>query len=97
VARDDLHAIVDYVADDDVVAALSVLRKIEDAAGSLTTTPARGRVVPELAGVGVQSYRELIVPPWRLVYRVAGRSVYVLGVFDGRRNMEDVLLERFVR
>ena len=59
--------------------------------------PERGRVVPELAAVGIRTYRELVVEPWRLVYRITEKTVYVLAVLDGRRNIEDVLLDRLVR
>ena len=97
VAREDLSAIADHIADDSIEAALKIMERIEGSAQTLTTVPDRGRVVPELRQVGVRQYRELIVSPWRLVYRVAGTTVYVMGVFDGRRNMEDLLLERFVR
>jgi hypothetical protein len=31
-----------------------------------------------------------------LLYRVAGRRVLVLGLFDSRRNLEDVLLDRIL-
>lgn len=42
-------------------------------------------------------YRELIVSRWRLFYRIAGESVYVLARIDSRRNVEDILLERLTR
>jgi len=93
----DLAAIIEYIARDDVAAARSVLEKLEQTAQSLTTLPMRGRVVPELAAFGIHVYRELIVSPWRMIYRVSGKTVHVLAVVDGRRNLEDLLLERFVR
>jgi hypothetical protein len=31
--------------------------------------PERGRIVPELQAQGISQYGELIIPPWRLVYR----------------------------
>jgi len=46
---------------------------------------------------GVGHYRELIIPPWRVIYRFSGDTVYVLSVLDSRRNLEDVLLERLIR
>jgi toxin ParE1/3/4 len=46
---------------------------------------------------GILQYRELIVPPWRIIYRISGDFVYVLAVFDSRQNIEDVLLDRLVR
>jgi predicted metalloprotease len=38
--------------------------------------------------------REVVERPYRIVYRITGRTVAVLGVLDGRRELEDVLLER---
>ena len=61
------------------------------------TKAARGRVVPELARLHIREYRELVVAPYRLVYRITPGEVLVLAVFDGRRNLEDALLDRLVR
>ena len=59
--------------------------------------PKRGRIVPELAAVGVHGCRELLPSPWRIIYRISEDMVYVLAVVDGRRNLGDLLLERFLR
>jgi toxin ParE1/3/4 len=97
VARRDLHALVDYLAQRSPRAAPGVLDRIEAPAGRLVTPSARGRVVPELARLHIRDYRELVVPPYRILYRRAGHHVFVLGVFDSRRSLEDVLLDRIVR
>lgn len=97
IARSDLQSIVAFIATDNPLAAAQVLDQIERRVASLRTLPERGRVVPELAAFGCQTYRELIAAPWRIVYRIAGPTVYVLAVLDGRRNLEDVLLDRLVR
>ncbi len=97
VARRDLYVLVDYLAERSPRAALGVLNRIEAAAGQLVTLAARGRVVPELARLHIRDYRELVIAPYRLVYRSAGNRVFILGVFDSRRNLEDVLLDRIVR
>ena len=97
VAQRDLQAIVEFIATDDPAAAARVLDQIESRTVSLQQMPERGRVVPELAAVGIHAYWELVVKPWRLVYRITGKTVYVLAVLDGRRNIEDVLLDRLVR
>jgi hypothetical protein len=44
---------------------------------------------------GIILYREIILAHWRMIYRIAGQTVYVLAVFDARRNLEDILLDRF--
>lgn len=96
-ARADLSAIISDIAEDSIASASSVLSKSEQAAKIVTTLPLRGRIVPELAAFGVHTYREIVVSPWRIICRHSGTTVYVLAVADGRRNLEDLLLERFLR
>ena len=93
----DLEAIVNYIAEDDIATALSILSRLEQTAVGLIRMPRRGRVVPELADYGIQIYRELVSSPWRIIYRITGKRVKVLAVLDGRRDLEDLLLERLVR
>jgi hypothetical protein len=38
----------------------------------------------------------LIVPPWRIIYRISEMKVYVLSVLDARQNVEDILLKRLI-
>lgn len=96
-ARDDLEAIVFYLAEDSAINALSVVARIEARAETLVTLPMRGRIVPELRWQGVMTFQELIEKPWRLIYRIEAHRVVVVSVLDGRRNLEDLLLDRFVR
>lgn len=97
VTEQDLEAIIDHIALDSIVRALGILSKLRDEAETLVSITHRGRVVPELQAQGVTGYHELIVPPWRIIYRIGERQVYVLAVFDSRRNLEDILLERLTR
>ncbi len=97
VAVRDLGELVSYIAVDSETDATRVLKRIETRAAALESSPASGRVVPELAHFGMRTWRELVVRPYRLVYRIEGDTVTVLAVFDGRRDLEDVLLERLLR
>jgi toxin ParE1/3/4 len=90
----DLLQIFDYVEAEAPIAARKLFDRIAEHARKLQTLPLRGRVVPELARYEVKSFRELIIPPYRLIYRVDQDRVVVYGVFDGRRNLEDVILAR---
>ena len=96
VAESDLTNIIEYIAEDSPQNALNILKKIRQKVSHLYTLPERGRIVPELQDQGIIQYRELIILPWRLIYRISGRKVYVLSVIDSRQNLEDVLLKRFV-
>ncbi len=96
VAENDFKEIIEYITIDSHQNALTILKNIRQRASTLYTLPERGRIVPELQAQGILQYRELIIPPWRLVYRIDERKIYVLSVIDSRRNVEDILLSRLV-
>lgn len=93
-SENDLIAIVQYIADDNTYKAYEIFKRIKESASKLRSFPDRGRTVPELLEQGITQYRELIIPPWRIVYRVSENKVYVLSVLDSRQNVEDILLRR---
>ena len=94
VAENDLMEIIEYISMDRPADALKILQKIKKMASSLYSLPERGRVVPELQDQGILTYREIVIPPWRIIYRISDNDVYVLTVLDARRNVEDILLKR---
>ena len=96
VARRDLLSIAEYLVARNPEAAVRALGALQRRAATLSVMPERGRVVPELGRLHIREYRELQSPPYRLIYRVAGRRVVVLALLDGRRNLEDILLERLL-
>jgi toxin ParE1/3/4 len=96
-ASQDLVDLVTFIAADSPINARRVLQRLREKASTLDVAPEHGRIVPELGKFGIRAFRELIVKPYRLVYRLAEGRVSVVAVFDGRRDLEDVLLERLVR
>lgn len=93
-AEDDLEAIHVYLAEsrspDDAEAILaSFLEKID----TLERFPSRGNVPKELDALGIREFRQILLPPYRLIYRVAGSTAFLLVIADGRRDMQ-ALLER---
>ncbi len=96
VARQDLEEIADYVSRDSPAAALRLVERIEERASALETMPHRGHVPPELVRFRVRIYHEILIPPYRLLYRIHEDRVAVLGVFDGRRDLEDVIIGRLL-
>ncbi len=93
-ALSDLGGVTDFIAVDSPRAADSVADRIEDACSALRRFPARCKVVPELRESEGEKYRELVVKPYVILIRIEENTVYVLGVFDGRRDLEDVLHRR---
>lgn len=96
VARNDLKQIIEYTAIDSPCNASQILKKIRNKTSDLYTIPERGTVVPELKEQGIQTYRELVIAPWRIIYRITDTTILILSVIDSRRNVEDLLLDRFV-
>ena len=96
-AKEDLLNIVDYVKKDSVSAARKVYEKIKEKAQSSNFFTLRGRVVPELQKEGITIYRELIVEPWRIMYKIEKDTVYIMAIFDSRQNIEELLLQKLLR
>ena len=94
---EDLIEIIRFIKLDSPAAAKNILNKIKEKALTLGSIPQRGRIVPELKEHGIFQYHEIIIQPWRMIYRVSSRTVYVLSIIDARRNVEDILLNRFIR
>lgn len=97
VAENDLVSIISYIQSNNPLAARKSLGKIKSKVLNLEQLPQRGRVVPELLEQGIVIYREIVVSPWRVIYRIDNNLVYILGVIDSRQSVEDVLLGRLVR
>ena len=97
IAEKDLIDIVEYISADSPSTALKSFKNIKQKASKLYFFPERGRVVPELRDQGIVQYRELIISPWRVIYRISEKSVYVLSVLDARQNIEDILFRRLTK
>ena len=84
IARDHLLQIRRYIARDSPAAPKRMIVHIRAEAGRLADHPEMGRVVPEYGDPGI---RELVVAPYRTVYRYGGgdRVVRVVGVVHGSR------------
>jgi plasmid stabilization system protein ParE len=94
-AEADALGIVEYFHDE--INAEKVITQFGAKADSLQILPERGRVVPELRTIGVLAYREAIHKPWRMIYTIRGREVWIMAVVDGRRQLADLLFERLAR
>ena len=96
-AADDLERIVDFIAERNPERAVEIFDHLRQRVAHLSTHPLRSRLVPELKAIGLDAYRELLIPPYRALLRLQGRKIFILGFFDGRRDMEEVLFERLTR
>ncbi len=78
----DLDAIADFIAVDDVVAAVRWVDELVAAAEPVRHAPRLGRKVPEFARDDV---REVIHGAYRIVYRIGPERIEVLTIFEGHR------------
>ncbi|UCG73869.1 MAG: type II toxin-antitoxin system RelE/ParE family toxin [Chromatiales bacterium] len=97
-AEQDLAEIVAWIAEHDSPGhADHVLGQLLEICSRLETQPARGRVPPELAAIGVKDYREVRFKPYRVIYQPSGRKVVVHVIADGRRSLQNLLEHRLLR
>ena len=82
-SRRDLSEIRDYISLDSPSGADRVFRAIVDSTKRLIRFPQSGRRVP---GWPREHLREVIAPPYRVVYTVEDRGVVVLAVLHGKRD-----------
>lgn len=93
-AEDDLEAIHAYLAEHrSADAAESLLNAFLEKISTLERYPERGSVPKELEALGTRDFRQILLDPYHLIYRVTGRKVVILVIADGRRDMQ-ALLER---
>ena len=93
----DLEEIEDWIARHDSPAkAAHVTAKIEAAVATLKRFPERGRHPAELLALGIREYRETFFKPYRIIYYLEGKRVYVTLIADGRRDMQALLGRRLL-
>ena len=91
----DLDQLYDYIALHDAhQKADHVLEQIERAFSRLSKFPERGAHPKELLALGIREYREIFFKPYRIIYRVMDKNVYILLIADGRRDMQTLLQRR---
>ena len=81
-ALDRLDAIADYIAGDNADAANRLVRRVFDRVDLLEHFPELGRRLPEMRH---SPYREVIVPPCRVIYRAEADAVIVIFVLRGEQ------------
>src|SRR5512140_322121 len=82
----DLDGILDWYREQQVPeAGIRLVREIFTDVGRLPDFPESGRVVPEL---GVGKIRELIRPPFRVVYRIDDTRIRIVRVWRSERTLK---------
>jgi len=96
-AASDLAELYDYIALHDAPRIADyVLDQIEKTFLRLSEFPERGAIPKELLSLGIREYREIFFKPYRIIYRVMDKQVYVLLIVDRRRDMQSLLQRRLL-
>ena len=86
----DLEAIADYIALDNPDAASRLVQQVFASVERLERHPCSGKRPAELPR---SPYREVVVGPCRVFYRVDGDSVFLLHVMREERLLQKLLIE----
>jgi toxin ParE1/3/4 len=86
----DLEAIADYIALDNPTAARRLVGRVFESVERLARFPNSGKRPPELPR---SPYREIVVTPCRVLYRVEDDAVFLLYVMRAERLLRRFLLE----
>ncbi|TKB71134.1 MAG: type II toxin-antitoxin system RelE/ParE family toxin [Nitrospira sp.] len=81
-AIEDTQAIKTFIAQDSPRSANLVVERLIAAIEHLPTFPESGRIVPEIQEPAV---REIIRPPYRIVYRVRQEEIHIITVHHAAR------------
>jgi len=73
-----------------------VIDGISEAFQKLTKLPERGTYPKELSALGIHEFREVFFKPYRIIYRVEHRTIYIYLIADGRRDMQTLLSRRLL-
>ena len=96
-AQDDLNEIIECYSSLSQNYVESTISEFEENVMSLKQHPRSGRIIPELERQGITQYRELIQGYYRIIYKISRDKVTVLTVIDGRRNFEEIIIEKLSR
>jgi len=97
-AEQDLVELIDYISNhDSIERATYVLGRLLAVCERLEQYPERGHFLPELRSLGIKTYREVHFKPYRIIYEVIGREVFIQLIMDGRRSLQAILERRLLR
>jgi toxin ParE1/3/4 len=90
-ALNELNEIAEYIALHNPIAASHLVEKIFTKIERLEQFPESGRTPPELLQFG---YREVVIPPCRIFYRIANDTVYIVHTCREERDLQKFLKEK---
>ena len=97
-AEEDLFEIYQYVFfNDSVENAEKLYTKLREKCIALQEYPHRGHIPSELSLLGIDDFLEITYKPYRIIYQIIEKVVFIHCILDGRRDMQKILQERLMR
>lgn len=84
-AREQVADAFTFISAERPAAAIQWFEQVAETAGSLSTFPDMGRMMPE---AGRPEVREVLVDPYRIIYRRDPDRTVIIGVFHFRQDVD---------
>jgi len=91
-AEQDVEEAWTFIAQDSIEEAEKFVRRLEEQIATLESFPERCPLISENEILGTR-YRHLLYGSYRTVFRIAGRTVYVLRIIHGARLLDTSMFE----
>jgi len=88
-ALDDLNDIAEYISLSNILSAKKLVKKVFEKVERLEKFPESGKKPVELSSL---NYREIIVNPCRIFYKIENGNVFILHVMRQERDLRKFLL-----
>mgnify|MGYP001554648177 FL=1 len=88
-AIENLNDIAEYIAVNNVFAAQKMVKKVYSAVNRLESFPESGRIPQEIPEFG---YREVIINPCRVLYKVENNIIFILHVVRQEREIRNYII-----
>jgi plasmid stabilization system protein ParE len=91
-AERDVEDIWTYIAADSPGNATAFILRLEEQIEALEQIPERCPLIPENEHLGT-SYRHLLYGAYRTIFRISGKTVYILRIIHGARLLDSSCFE----
>ena len=91
-AEGDIEEAWSFISQDSPEEAERFIRRLEEQIATLESFPERCPLIPENEILGTR-YRHLLYENYRSVFRIVGKTVYVLRVIHGARLLDTSMFE----
>jgi len=97
-AENDLFDIYNYIyLNDSEKNAEKLFKNLFNKCRTLERFPQRGRVPPELKILDINDFLEINYLPYRIIYQIIQKDIFIHCILDGRREIQKLLQERLLR